>query len=151
MSVYAELPKDYNNFLCKYNNSGMDPVTINIFCDYNKNICKSEFIEDYEHESLIWDDTIIFYDDYDNLTFFLTKNDGLGAPSHNLITIYKHLSNQKIVTKGELMEDPINVLPSVRTQHNDFAPNELYYNNKNVPSIKTNAHDFLGICIGSNK
>ena len=125
ISVFAKDPKDYNNFLCKYDEGGGPLNTINIFCDYENNFCKSEFVSEYESEFLIWDNTTLFYDDYNSLTFFLTINSGrIGGPRHSLITIYKHLSNQKIVTKGELMKDPINVLQSVRTIHNDFAPGE---------------------------
>ena len=149
--VFAEDPKDYNNFLCKYDNYGGSFDTINIFCDYENNFCKSKFIEEYDHESLIWDNTTLFYDDYNSLTFFLTKNPSVGGPRHSLITIYRHLSNGKIVTKGDLMDDPINVLPSVRTVHDKFAPGKLYYDNEHQPLIKTNAHAFLGICVGTNQ
>ena len=43
----------------------------------------------------------MFYDDYNSLTFFLTKNPSVGGPRHSLITIYRHLSNGKIVKTGD--------------------------------------------------
>ena len=78
--------------------------------------------------------------DYKDMYFYASRNITKGVNAGG---------GEKIVTKSDLMKEPINVFPSVMTFHDSFPPMNEYYDEEKNKEDDTNAHSFLGICSGT--